>query len=110
MKNTLALSLSIAIVYIVTSEFGIAFSRASTALAPEPPPDSPSPDYILPAEPPAPYYSPPADSAESPEPDNSPSAGSAESTEPGSMPLRYFDLTLYGAVADGKTDSSSVSY
>ncbi|TKY72564.1 Exopolygalacturonase protein [Spatholobus suberectus] len=96
MKKILVLSLSIAVVYIVSSEIGIAFARASTVLAPEPLADSPAPDEI-----------PPADSAEPPALDNNPSAVSLESTDPYSTPLEYFDVTRYGAVADGRTDGSS---
>ncbi|KAG5005995.1 hypothetical protein JHK85_024537 [Glycine max] len=97
MKSILPLSLSIAIVYIVSSEIGIAFARDSTALAPEPLADSPAPDEI-----------PPADSAEPPTLDNNPSYdGSAEYIELYSTLLEYFDVTRNGAVADGRTDSSS---
>ncbi|KHN20793.1 Exopolygalacturonase, partial [Glycine soja] len=68
----------------------------STALAPEP-----LADYL------APFEIPPADSAEPPSLDNSPSDGSAEYIELYSTLLEYFNLTRYGAVADGRTDSSS---
>ena len=90
--------MSIAVVYIVSSEIDIAFARDSTALAPEP-----LADYL------APFEIPPADSAEPPSLDNSPSDGSAEYIELYSTLLEYFNLTRYGAVADGRTDSSSVS-
>jgi len=90
--------LSIAVVYIVSSEIDIAFARDSTILAPEP-----LVDY------PAPYEIPPADSAEPPSLDNSLSDGLTEYIELYSTLLEYFDLTCYGAVADGRTSSSSVS-
>ncbi|KAK7246364.1 hypothetical protein RIF29_41231 [Crotalaria pallida] len=101
MKSTLyALALSIAMVFIVSSETGIAFARTSNSIAfilQEPLADSPSPEEYIP---PTPDYGPPADSAESPAPDNSPSDASAESPIPdSSIPLRYYDLTLYGAVS-----------
>ncbi|KAK7303751.1 hypothetical protein RJT34_14665 [Clitoria ternatea] len=97
MKNILALSLSIAVVYIVSSENGTAFARASTVLAPAYQPDSPAPDYIS-----------PSNSAESPAPENDPSA---ESTWPFLVPLKYFHVTHYGAVADdGRTDSSYMTW
>ena len=90
--------MSIAVVYIVSSEIDIAFARDSTALAPEPLADYLAPDEI-----------PPADSAEPPSLDNSPSDGLTEYIELYSTLLEYFDLTCYGAVADGRTSSSSVS-
>lgn len=89
MKKILALSLSIALVYIVSSEISIAFARASNVMAPEPLADSPASEEI-----------PAADSAEPPTLDN----------HLYSIPLKYFDVTHYGAVADGRTDSSFVSF
>lgn len=78
MKNILPLIISIVLVYTLSSQFGIAFSRASTTL-----------DITVP------FSSPSDASAESPVPEISPSASSAESTEQNSTPLRYFDVTLY---------------
>ncbi|KAL5179024.1 Protein ALTERED XYLOGLUCAN 4 [Glycine soja] len=82
---------------IISSEIDIAFARDSTILAPEP-----LVDY------PAPYEIPLADSAEPPSLDNSPSDGLTEYIELYSTLLEYFDLTCYGAVADGRTSSSSL--
>jgi len=90
--------LSIVVVYIVSSEIDIAFAKDSIVLTLEP-----LADY------PAPYEIPPTDSAEPPSLDNSPSDGSVEYIELYSTLLEYFDLTHYGAVADGRIDSSSVS-
>ena len=90
--------MSIAVVYIVSSEIDIAFVRDKTVLAPEPLADYPTP-----------YEIPPVDSAKQPSLDNSPSDGSAEYIELYSTLLEYFDLTRYGAVADGRTNSSSIS-
>ncbi|KAL2340966.1 hypothetical protein Fmac_008906 [Flemingia macrophylla] len=84
----LALSLSITILYIVSSEIGIAFARASTTLAPEPQADSPATDEI-----------PPADLAEPPALENYPYDGSDELY---STPLEYFDVTRYGAGVMGR--------
>ncbi|KAH1264552.1 Protein ALTERED XYLOGLUCAN 4 [Glycine max] len=81
---------------LLHSEIDIAFARDSTILAPEP-----LVDY------PAPYEIPPADSAEPPSLDNSLSDGLTEYIELYSTLLEYFDLTCYGAVADGRTSSSS---
>lgn len=95
----LELIMIIAIIYTFSCEFGVAFSRALI-------PDSPSSPYIPSggdsAESPAPYYSPPDDSAESPAPDINPFDSLDESTGPYSRTLRYFDVTLYGEVADLK--------
>eukprot|EP00256_Glycine_max_P009851 XP_003520325.1 uncharacterized protein LOC100777212 [Glycine max] len=78
------------------SKIDIAFARDSTILAIEPLADYPSP-----------YEIPHADSTEPPSQDNSPSNGSTEYIELYSMLLEYFDLTRYGVVVDGRTDSSS---
>lgn len=95
----LELIMIIAIVYTFSFKFGVAFSRALIS-------DSFSSHYIPSggdsAESPAPYYSPPEDSAESPAPDINPFDSLDESTEPYSRKLRYFDVTLYGEVADWK--------
>jgi len=124
MKNMLALSITIVLVYTISTQFGIAFSRASIALGKiEHLCDSVNTDCIRlgdSAKSPAPYYSPddsaespapyysPDDSAESPAPDISPSATYPESSEKYLTKLRYFDVTHYGAVADGKMDSSYI--
>ncbi|KAL5158685.1 Protein ALTERED XYLOGLUCAN 4 [Glycine soja] len=81
----------------VSSEIDIAFAKDSIVLTLEP-----LADY------PAPYEIPPTDSAEPPSLDNSPSDGSVEYIELYSTLLEYFDLTHYGAVADGRIDSSSL--
>ncbi|KAG5071668.1 hypothetical protein JHK86_006879 [Glycine max] len=80
----------------VSSKIDIAFARDLTILAVEPLADYPSP-----------YEIPHADSTEPPSQDNSPSNGSTEYIELYSMLLEYFDLTRYGVVVDGRTDSSS---
>jgi hypothetical protein len=124
MKNMLALSITIVLVYTISIQFGIAFSRASIALgviehlcdsfaadcirlgdSAESPAPYYSPDDS--AESPAPYYS-PDDSAESPAPNISPFTTYHEYIEQYSTKLRYFDVTLHGAVADGKIDSSYI--
>jgi len=107
MKNMLALSITIVLVYTISSQFGIAFSIALGET--EHQCDSFAADCIRlgdSAESRAPYYS-PDDSAESPAPDISPSATYPESSEQYLTKLRYFDVTLYGAVADGKNIYSS---
>ncbi|RHN73153.1 hypothetical protein MtrunA17_Chr2g0295431 [Medicago truncatula] len=124
MKNMLALSITIVLVYTISSQLGIAFSRASIALGEtEYLCDAFAADcirlsdsaesralYYSPddsAESTAPYYS-PDDSAKSPAPGISPSATYLESSEEYPTKLRYFDVTLYGAVADGKIHSSYI--
>jgi hypothetical protein len=89
MKNMLALSITIVIVYTFSSQFGIAFSRASRAFEIEYLSDSFTLDSISPddsAESPAPHHSPPDDSAESPAPHHSPPDDSAESPAPHHSP------------------------
>ncbi|WJX27794.1 hypothetical protein P8452_16577 [Trifolium repens] len=109
MKNILALSITIVIVYTFSSQFGIAFSRASTALGTEHLRDSFAFDGIPPddsAESPAPYHSPPDDSAESPAPAISPCDESTQQYY--ATKLRYFDLSLYGEEVDRDIDSSYI--
>lgn len=112
MKNMLVLSITIVLVYTISSQLGIAFSRASIALGEtEHLCDAFAADCIRlsdSAESHDLYYS-PDDSAESPAPDISPSATYLESSEEYPAKLRYFDVTLYGAVADGKMHSSYIS-
>lgn len=88
-------TVTLILAYMASSVSGVALASGSTAPAPEPVHESP-----------APYHSPPASPVEGP----SPHGGSAESPDPYSGLVRYYDVTDYGAVSDGKTDSSSVSY
>ncbi|KAI4345376.1 hypothetical protein L6164_012506 [Bauhinia variegata] len=116
MKGILVvLSISIAAIYIASIETGMAFANDSTAPTPAPEriAESPTQDFSpseSEAESPAPDYSPEDGPADSLAPDYSPAADSAESPAPDSSLPGYYDVTYYGALADGNRESSSVSY